>query len=162
MPSPCSTDLRWRIIWLVLGMRKPAREVAELLGVTQRTIFNILCGFRRNGNVLPCRIGAARGLSCLRCNKVFSRMDSLKRHMKIHPQRKKCQCTTCTKIFYRRDKKAQHEASCSRLEAIEEQQQNVPFERLKAENQTGGASVAFKSTEADECQSALNANLKLR
>ena len=28
-------------------------------------------------------------------------------------------------IFYRRDKKAQHEASCSRLEAIEEQQQNV-------------------------------------
>ena len=65
-------------------------------------------------------------------------------------------------IFYRRDKKAQHEASCSRLEAIEEQQQNVPFERLKAENQTGGASVAFKSTEADECQSALNANLKLR
>ena len=98
MPSPCSTDLRWRIIWLVLGMRKPAREVAELLGVTQRTIFNILCGFRGNGNVLPCRIGAARGLSCLRCNKVFSRMDSLKRHMKIHAQRKKCQCTTCTKI----------------------------------------------------------------
>ena len=55
MPSPCSTDLRWRIIWLVLGMRKPAREVAELLGV--RTIFNILCGFRRNCNVRPCRIG---------------------------------------------------------------------------------------------------------
>lgn len=42
----------------------------------------------------------------------------------------------------------------------EQQQQNVPFERLKAENQTGGASVAFKSTEADECQSALNGNLK--
>ena len=35
MPLPCSTDLWWRIIWLVLGMRKPAREVAELLGVTQ-------------------------------------------------------------------------------------------------------------------------------
>ena len=39
---------------------------------------------------------------------------------------------------------------------------NVPFERLKAENQTGGASLAFKSTETDECQSALNGNLKLR
>ena len=42
MPSPCSTDLRWRIIWLVLGMRKPAREVAELLGVTQER-FLIFC-----------------------------------------------------------------------------------------------------------------------
>ena len=41
MPSPFSTDLQWRIIWLVLGMRKAAYEVAELLGVTQRTIFNI-------------------------------------------------------------------------------------------------------------------------
>ena len=107
-------------------------------------------------------VSAARGLSCLRCNKVFSRMDSLKRHMKIHAQRKEFQCTTCTKIFYRRDKKTQHEASCSRLEARKEQQQNVPFERLKAENQTGGASLAFKSTEADECQSGLNGNLKLR
>ena len=27
-------------------------------------------------------VSAARGLSCLRCNKVFSRMDSLKRHMR--------------------------------------------------------------------------------
>ena len=89
-------------------------------------------------------------------------MDSLKRHVKIHAQRKEFQCTTCTKIFYRRDKKAQHEASCSRLEARKEQQQNVPFERLKAENQTGGASLAFKSTEADECQSGLNGKLKLR
>ena len=82
-------------------------------------------------------------------------MDSLKRHVKIHAQRKEFQCTTCTKIFYRRDKKTQHEASCSRLEARKEQQQNVPFER-------GGASLAFKSTEADECQSGLNGNLKLR
>ena len=71
-------------------------------------------------------------------------MDSLKQHMKIHAQRKGFQCTTCTKIFYRRDKKAQHEASCSRLEARKEQQQNVPFERLKAENQTGGMSKCTK------------------
>ena len=43
---------------------------------------------------------------------------------------------------------------------MKEQQQNVPFERLKAENQTEGTLVAFKSTEVDKCQSALNGNLK--
>ena len=105
-------------------------------------------------------VSVARGLSCLRCNKVFSGMDSLERHIKIHAQRKEFQCTTCTKTFYRQDKNAQHKASCSRLEAMKEQQQNVPFERLKAENQTEGTLVAFKSTEVDKCQSALNGNLK--
>ena len=33
-------------------------------------------------------VSVARGLSCLRCNKVFSGMDSLERHIKIHAQRK--------------------------------------------------------------------------
>ena len=31
--SPCNTNLQWRIIWLILGMRKTAREAAELCGV---------------------------------------------------------------------------------------------------------------------------------
>ena len=31
--SPCNTNLQWRIIWLILGMRKTAREAAELYGV---------------------------------------------------------------------------------------------------------------------------------
>ena len=30
---PCNTNLQWRIIWLILGMRKTAREAAELCGV---------------------------------------------------------------------------------------------------------------------------------
>ena len=32
---PCNTNLQWRIIWLILGMRKTAREAAELCGVTE-------------------------------------------------------------------------------------------------------------------------------
>ena len=80
MPSPRSTDLRWRIIWLVLGMRKPAREVAELLGVTRRTIFNILCGFRRNGNVLPCRIGRPNVMASITRDEAFLLMEYIMRH----------------------------------------------------------------------------------
>ena len=32
---PCNTNLQWRIIWLILGMRKTVREAAELCGVTK-------------------------------------------------------------------------------------------------------------------------------
>ena len=32
---PCNTNLQWRIIWLILGMRKTVREAAELCGVTE-------------------------------------------------------------------------------------------------------------------------------
>ena len=32
---PCNTNLQWRIIWLILGMRRTAREAAELCGVTE-------------------------------------------------------------------------------------------------------------------------------
>ena len=78
MPSPCNTDLRWRIIWLVLGMRKPAREVAELLGV--RTIFNILCGFRRNGNVRPCRIGRPNVMASIARDEAFLLMEYIMHH----------------------------------------------------------------------------------
>ena len=65
MPTPCSSDLRWQILWLVLEMRKSTQEAAVLLGVTQRTIFNILCRFRRNGTVHPCRIGSPNIIAIL-------------------------------------------------------------------------------------------------
>ena len=32
---PCNTNLQWRTIWLILGVRKTAREAAELCGVTE-------------------------------------------------------------------------------------------------------------------------------
>ena len=57
MSAPCSSDLRWQNIWLVLGMRKSTQEAAVLLSATQGIIFNILCRFRRAGNFRPCRIG---------------------------------------------------------------------------------------------------------
>ena len=65
MPVPCSGDLRWQIIWLVLEMRKSTQEAAVLVGVTQRTIFNILCRFHRNSTVRPCRIGSPNVVAIL-------------------------------------------------------------------------------------------------
>ena len=62
------------------GNEKPAREVAELLGVTQRTIFNILCGFCRNGNVLSCRIGRPNVLSSIARDEAFLLMEYIMRH----------------------------------------------------------------------------------
>ena len=66
MPAPCSSDLRWQIIWLVLEMRLSSQEgAALLLGVTQRTIFSILCRFRRIGgpNVIVILLQKAKCLS---------------------------------------------------------------------------------------------------
>ena len=65
MSALCSSDLRWQIIWLVLGMRKSTQQAAVLLGVTQRIVFNILCRFRRAGNVRPCRIGRPNVMTSL-------------------------------------------------------------------------------------------------
>ena len=40
MLAPCSNDLRWQIVWLVLGIRKTTDETARLMGVTRRTVIN--------------------------------------------------------------------------------------------------------------------------
>ena len=34
-PVPCNINLQWRIIWLILGMRKTARKAARFYGVTE-------------------------------------------------------------------------------------------------------------------------------
>ena len=61
-----------------MGLRKPAREVAELLGV--KTIFNILCGFRRNGNVRPCRIDRPNVMASIARDEAFLLMEYIMRH----------------------------------------------------------------------------------
>ena len=55
MPAPTSNDLRWCIVWLVLGARKTTYETAMLVGVTQKTVNNVLARFRQYGNVQPSR-----------------------------------------------------------------------------------------------------------
>ena len=80
MPAPCSDDLRWRIVWLVLGIRKTTEETARLMGVTQRTVFNILRRFRRHGNVRPSRIGRPNVMSTLSRAESFMLMEYIMRY----------------------------------------------------------------------------------
>ena len=62
------------------GNEKTSPRKAELLGVTQRTIFNILCGFRINGNVLPCRIGRPNVMASIARDEAFLLMEYIMRH----------------------------------------------------------------------------------
>ena len=80
MPAPCSDDLRWRIVWLVLDIRKTTEETARLMGVTQRTVFNILRRFRRHGNVRPSRIGRPNVMSTLSRAESFMLMEYIMRY----------------------------------------------------------------------------------
>lgn len=91
------------------------------------------------------------------CGKVFGREDALKRHMKIHAQKKEFQCSACTKTFHRRDIKLKHEASCFRKRTENEQVEKVP-----PRNQIGGAFTTSEDSGEldDECQSALGGNVK--
>ena len=52
MPASLNNDLRWRVVWLVVKARKSARETRTLLGITRKTLNNILCRFRRHGGVM--------------------------------------------------------------------------------------------------------------
>ena len=77
------------------------------------------------------------------CGKVFGREDALKRHMKIHAQKKEFQCSACTKItFHRRDIKLKHEASCFRKRIENEQIEKVP-----PRNQIGAPSQHQRTAE---------------
>ena len=79
MPASCSNDLRWQIVWLVLGMRKSTREAAVLLSVTQ-TVFNILGRLRRNGNVQACRIGRPNFMVSISRGEAFMLMEYVMCH----------------------------------------------------------------------------------
>ena len=80
MPAPTSNDLRWRIVWLVLGTRKTTYETATLLGVTQKTVNNILARFRRYGNVQPSRFGRPNVMSAINRDEAFMLMEYVMRH----------------------------------------------------------------------------------
>ena len=52
MPASLSNDLRWCVVWLVVKVRKSVRETGTLLGITRKTLNNILYHFYRHGDVM--------------------------------------------------------------------------------------------------------------
>ena len=44
-------------------------------------------------------VNIAKRLTCSTCSRVFSRIDTLKRHMKTHALGKEFQCSFCPKSF---------------------------------------------------------------
>lgn len=80
MPAALSNDLRWRIIFLVLGGRKSIQETATLFGVTKKTIRNILRRFRLYGHINPSRIGRPNMMSAITRVEAFCLMEYVLRH----------------------------------------------------------------------------------
>ena len=80
MPAPCSNDLRWQIVWLVLGIRKTTDETATLMEVTRKTVVNILQRFRRYGSVRSSRIGRPNTMSSITRGESFMLMGYVMRY----------------------------------------------------------------------------------
>ena len=80
MPAPLSNDLRWQIVWLVLGIRKTTDETARLMGVSRRIVVNILQRFRRYGSVRPSRIGRPNTMSSITRGESFMLMVYVMRY----------------------------------------------------------------------------------
>ena len=53
MAPPYSTDLRWRIVWLVLTLQVSSDVVSRLLNVSARTVTRYVDLFQRTGDVVP-------------------------------------------------------------------------------------------------------------
>ena len=53
MPRPFSTDLRWRAVWLYLSTNKSTAKIAELMSVSERTVWRYISLFKRTGDVVP-------------------------------------------------------------------------------------------------------------
>ena len=84
MPAPYIKDLRWRIVWLVSGIRKTTDETARLMGVTRRTVLNILRRFRRYGSVRPSRSERPNIMSSITKGESFLLMEYVMRYPGAH------------------------------------------------------------------------------
>ena len=96
---------------------------------------------------------------CTRCNKPFKRKFDLQRHMKMHALGKELQCSICHKTFYRKDKKIEHEQCCRKGQMAEDADGNI----VQNTAQSGGghnSNNREEMVENDECESAINGNLK--
>ena len=80
MPAPCSYDLRWQLVWLVLSIPKTTDETARLMGVTRRTVIDILQRFRRYGSVRPSRIERPKIMSSITRAESFMLLEYVMRY----------------------------------------------------------------------------------
>ena len=53
MPKLYSTDLRWRVVWLHVFLKKSIDEVATLLFISSRTVNRYVARFLNTGDVIP-------------------------------------------------------------------------------------------------------------
>lgn len=53
MPKSYSTDLRWRVVWLHVFLKKSIDEVATLLFISSRTVRRYIDKFMSTGDVIP-------------------------------------------------------------------------------------------------------------
>ena len=53
MPTPFSLDLRWRVVWLHLSTNYAPARIAQLMSVSERTVWRYISLFNHTGDVQP-------------------------------------------------------------------------------------------------------------
>ena len=53
MPTPFSIDLRWRIVWLHLSTNYAPPKIAQIMSVSEHTVWRYISLFRRTDDVQP-------------------------------------------------------------------------------------------------------------
>jgi len=53
MPTPFSVDLWWRVVWLHLSTNYAPAKIAQIMSVSERTVWRYISLFRRTGDVQP-------------------------------------------------------------------------------------------------------------
>ena len=53
MPIPFSVDLRWQIVWLHLSTNFTTDRIAQIMSVSERTVWHYISLFKRTGDVQP-------------------------------------------------------------------------------------------------------------
>ena len=53
MPNSFSVDLRWRVVWLHQSNNRSPARIAQILSVSERTVWRYLSLFKRTGDVQP-------------------------------------------------------------------------------------------------------------
>ena len=118
---------------------------------------DILC------EIFLCQVSSLRPIqrcfSCHHCMKTFTRKFDLQRHMKIHTKEKEFQCSHCYRAFYQKDKKQQHKLCCDRGKRMTENDKEESSIQSTVQSGNGQSNITDE-TENNECDTAINGNLK--